>query len=220
MFNKKIRASKAPEEILHLDPSVRLKNNYDDCSWPNIYYDRLQTVVQICNPSTLVEIGVAYGYHAVDLLRRNQHLNYIGVDPYISNYDPNDGFSKDVEKLFNLTGQSAMDTLYETVKTNLAQEFTGRSTLMRSSSENIVQNFQDASIDMIFVDGDHRYQPVLRDLNLWFPKIRSGGVISGDDWDWKQVQDAVVSFANVNNMNIVLLKEKKNDHTLFMMVKP
>jgi hypothetical protein len=217
---KKNKKLKITQEPLHLDSRTILQNNHAACSWPSIYYDRLQTIVSICSPATIVEIGVAYGYHALDLLRRNPHLNYFGVDPYVANYDLKDSFSSDVEKLFGLTGQIAMDTLYETVNRNLELEFPGRSTLIRSSSETIVQNFEDASIDMIFIDGDHRYEPVLRDLNLWFPKIRSGGVISGDDWDWKQVRDAVINFADVNAMNIVLLNETKNDHTLFLMVKP
>lgn len=203
-----------------IPPESLLRNYFVECSWPNIYYARLQAILEIVRPVSFVEVGVAYGYHAIDLLKNNPQLQYVGVDPYIADYDPKDGFSKDVEKLFNLSGQIAMDTLFETVLNNLQSDFPGRSKLFRSSSENIIGNFEDASVDMIFIDGDHRYEPVLKDLRLWLPKIKSRGVISGDDWNWKEVSDAVLFFTSQNELQITLLTEPGSDHTLFMMVKP
>ena len=41
----------------------------------------------------------------------------------------------------------------------------------------------DASLDMIFIDADHRYLPFLHDLRAWLPKVRPGGIICGHDCD-------------------------------------
>lgn len=54
-------------------------------------------------------------------------------------------------------------------------------------------------VDWVYIDGDHRYQSVMDDLIAWWPKIRVGGVMWGDDWSdrgWygTQVQDAVRAF--------------------------
>ena len=50
-------------------------------------------------------------------------------------------------------------------------------------SFDLFKNFEDDSIDFLFIDGDHRYEGVKRDLQLWFPKIKNGGIISGHDYD-------------------------------------
>jgi SAM-dependent methyltransferase len=41
----------------------------------------------------------------------------------------------------------------------------------------------DASLDMVFIDADHRYLPFLQDLRAWLPKVRPGGILCGHDCD-------------------------------------
>lgn len=44
-------------------------------------------------------------------------------------------------------------------------------------------DWQDGSLDMIFIDGDHTYEAVKRDI-YWATRIvRSGGIICGHDYD-------------------------------------
>ncbi len=44
--------------------------------------------------------------------------------------------------------------------------------------------FKDNYFDWIYVDGDHSYEFVKKDLELFFPKVKSGGYITGDDYVW------------------------------------
>ena len=44
--------------------------------------------------------------------------------------------------------------------------------LKQMSSAEAVKDFQDASVDMVFVDGAREYEAVLQDLRLWEPKAR------------------------------------------------
>lgn len=38
-------------------------------------------------------------------------------------------------------------------------------------------------IDYLYVDADHSYEGVLADLEAWWPHVRHGGLILGDDYD-------------------------------------
>jgi len=42
--------------------------------------------------------------------------------------------------------------------------------------------FKDNSIDFVFIDADHSYESVTKDINSWLPKIKKGGIISGHDY--------------------------------------
>lgn len=69
---------------------------------------------------------------------------------------------------------------------------------MCMSSAEAAQSFKDESIDFIFIDGCHRYDQVLQDLKVWFPKLKPGGAIAGHDYQplWPGVVRAVHEFFN------------------------
>ena len=54
---------------------------------------------------------------------------------------------------------------------------------------------------MLHIDGDHSYDGVLKDLNLFYPKMKKNGVIIMDDYRWKPIQKAIKKFKQ-NNPNI------------------
>lgn len=39
------------------------------------------------------------------------------------------------------------------------------------------------SLDLVFIDGNHDYEYVKEDIELWLPKVRSGGILAGHDYD-------------------------------------
>lgn len=38
-------------------------------------------------------------------------------------------------------------------------------------------------MDLVFIDADHRYDHVVEDILAWYPKVKSGGIICGHDYD-------------------------------------
>jgi predicted O-methyltransferase YrrM len=58
-------------------------------------------------------------------------------------------------------------------------------------SLNASRKFQDRSLDMVFIDGNHSTAAVTNDIDVWLPKVKKGGVIAGDDISWGSVSKAV-----------------------------
>ena len=109
-------------------------------------------------------------------------------------YALNDIFCQDVQKLFGVEDtQNAMDRLFKAVSTNL-QKFQGRARLIREKSWLVADQFEDGSCDLVYIDGDHTYEGVVKDLAAWYPKVKKGGIICGDDIGWAGVKKAVDEF--------------------------
>ncbi len=64
-------------------------------------------------------------------------------------------------------------------------------------STEVVDLVPDATLDWIYIDGDHRMEGCLADLKAWYPKIKPGGIIGGHDYEYGwgcAVPEAVTRF--------------------------
>ncbi len=52
---------------------------------------------------------------------------------------------------------------------------------VKSDSALAAQGFEDRSLDMIFIDGDHSFEGCYADLVAWYPKLKRGGIFLGHD---------------------------------------
>ncbi|MCX6701737.1 MAG: class I SAM-dependent methyltransferase [Candidatus Zambryskibacteria bacterium] len=64
--------------------------------------------------------------------------------------------------------------------------------ILKMDSIEAAKHFEDNSIDMVFIDGVHDKQSVLKDLNAWYPKCKK--ILCGHDLDRQSVKDALVEF--------------------------
>ena len=53
---------------------------------------------------------------------------------------------------------------------------------LKMKSSDAVNMFEDEAIDFIYIDGNHQYEFVKKDLEDYVPKIKAGGIISGHDY--------------------------------------
>lgn len=67
---------------------------------------------------------------------------------------------------------------------------------IRKSSREASLDFEDGSLDVVFIDMGHTYEDVKEDIGLWLPKVKSGGILAGDDYtlDWPSVIQAVQEY--------------------------
>jgi hypothetical protein len=74
--------------------------------------------------------------------------------------------------------------------------------LYRDLSDNIVDQFEDNSLDFIFIDGLHTYEQVLKDCRNYYSKVKNGGLFSGHDYRViDAVNKAVNEFSSEVNIN-------------------
>ncbi len=193
-----------------------LEINRAKCSWLNIYYGNIDTLAKLTSAETILEVGVAYGYHAEHLLRNLPNIKYTGIDPYLADYDLKDGFSKDVSELFQDTPQNSMDRLYLAVVKNLSKNYPERSEILR------VKSF-DAKIsqqyNLIFLDGHHGYENVSQDLNKYFALVHTNGILAGDDYTRPSVKQAVDEFAKNQHLDIHFLSKESEGYPTYFFVK-
>jgi hypothetical protein len=41
--------------------------------------------------------------------------------------------------------------------------------------------YPEVNFDFVYIDGNHRYSYVFDDLTRWWPRVRQGGMLIGDD---------------------------------------
>lgn len=60
--------------------------------------------------------------------------------------------------------------------------FKNRSNILRERSIGASIRFSSKSLDFVYIDASHDYRSVWGDLEVWYPKIKNGGVIAGHDY--------------------------------------
>jgi len=118
------------------------------------------------------EIGVCRGKYSCQLLKtwhgRLLHL----VDPWRKLSDYRDGL--------NVSDRENEHRYQETLIR--LKIFSERFRIHRKLSAEAVDAFSDKSLDFVYIDANHEYRHIRADLELWYPKIRSGGVFAGHDF--------------------------------------
>lgn len=65
--------------------------------------------------------------------------------------------------------------------------------ILETESTDAATAFKDGELDAVFIDASHDRASVERDIDAWLPRVRSGGVLSGHDFDRAEVREAVAA---------------------------
>ncbi len=154
-----------------------------------------------------VEIGVCKGKNAEEMLKAGiKELTL--VDPYIP--FKVGGFHKGKvyeEDIFMVT-QEEQDTNKKEMINRLTP-YKDKVKFLNIASEHAAPLFPDNYFDYVYVDGNHKYESVKKDLELWFSKVKKGGTFAGHDFNKPHlgVAKAVIEFAKENNLKVVIIKQ-------------
>lgn len=169
--------------------------------------------------SVCAEIGVHRGQFSRRIMRQIKPAMLHLIDPWQHNNQP--PYDKTLYGGLGDSGQLIMDARYEAVKKTFDREIRrGRVVIHRRYSSDLAQEFNDGYFDWIYMDSNPQYEFVRQDLELYYPKIKPGGFITGDNyamegWWNNEAQKAVDEFVTQRAELTLLVKE-----TQFMIKKP
>lgn len=157
----------------------------------------------------IAEIGVFKGEYAENLFNYIPSLHLYCIDPW-KIYD-------DYKEFRN---QKFLNDCYKETKERLIGK---NAVIIRKQSMKAVKDFEDNSLDAVFIDGNHEFQFVTNDIAEWGKKVKIGGIIAGHDFSrssrkFIHVKDVVQGWCYSHKIHpwFVLLG---NDHTSFMWIK-
>lgn len=131
------------------------------------------------------EIGVWKGKTSQHLLHTFPELKLFLVDPY----KPLKKYNARTCKFETLEDGDAM---YNRLVKYFHEQFGDRAIWLRKKSKKAAKEVENKSLDFVFIDGNHAYEYVKQDIELWLPKVREGGIISGHDILKNDVQQAAI----------------------------
>lgn len=130
---------------------------------PNVGRDDFALFLAESGYKVGVEIGVDRGEYGVTLCKAG--LKMYGIDSYVR-YDA-------------YKGEGAYKSHYEEAVKNLkGYDYT----IIKKFSMDALNNFEDNSLDLIYIDGNHTLPYISMDIFGWEKKVRKGGIISGHDY--------------------------------------
>jgi hypothetical protein len=161
-------------------------------TFPRLYSEMVK---RFPDGSHFVEIGAWKGksssYMAVEIINSNKQIKFDCIDIWTdesldnSGYDHNHNTSSDFFYNMFLENIKPVRHIINPIK---------------ASSWQKAEDYPDKSIDFIFIDGDHTYDGVKKDLAAWYPKMKIGGVFAGHDYGWTpHIRQAVAELLGDGN---------------------
>jgi hypothetical protein len=151
---------------MHLQPIKSIVSSRPD------RFQLSKTLVQCWNARRFAEVGVWRGEFAEQLLAECPSIEqYFLIDPWrkLDAWD----------KPFNVPDEAFVKVYDEAVRRT--EPYAGKRVVLRGTTAEVAGEIDDASIDIAYIDGDHTLRGIIVDLVNIFPKIRSGGLVIGDD---------------------------------------
>jgi len=128
-------------------------------SFPNLYRD----IISKLDGGRLVEVGVfkgcSFSFLVIEAYNSGKNFDVVGVDAFpwpdlLPAFNEN---MKPLEGKFRL--------------------------LAGGDSFDRAKDFEDESIDFIFIDANHTYEFVKKDIAAYLPKMKKGGIMAGHDYN-------------------------------------
>ena len=169
---------------------------------------RYDTLIRLINENNLkvgAEIGVKRGENVTKVLTACPDFVFHAIDCW----DP---------KLQYINWTKGAQVVNEQFFNRKLRHFPGRLIKHKGYSVPVSDEFENESLDLIFIDGDHEYIGCVADIIAWLPKLKFGGFLCGHDYGHprfpgvKQAVDEYLPAVEVfGDMTWVFKKESKDE---------
>lgn len=115
-----------------------------------------------------VEIGVYDGVNAKNILENLPIKTLYLIDPY-----------KEYRDAAKHYGGKTLHIISKIMETRL--EKYDNFIFLKNTSKKAVDDVPN-DLDFVYIDGCHKYNYVMRDIELYYPKVKNGGILGGHDY--------------------------------------
>ena len=130
-------------------------------------YDYL--VENTTSGGSFLELGAWLGRSTAYLIDNAPNLNITVIDSW-------EGSDSELDTHHKL---AKTEDIFSMFKENMGNR---KFKFYKGRAEKLVKMFDNEYFDTIFIDMDHSYESVKRDIELWLPKVKKGGLLAGDDY--------------------------------------
>lgn len=147
-----------------------------------------EAIAEASEGAHFVEVGVWKGrstaYMAEHILHSKKRITFDVVDHFQG--------SRELQNDPDVQG----GCLYEVFQANVAYVRDAIRYIVAKPSVRAARDYGDGALDWVFLDASHEAADVEADCAAWWPKVKHGGVLAGDDWPWESVQAGVMAYFN------------------------
>lgn len=130
---------------------------------------------------TVIEIGAYKGESAVLFAQRFKKV--ITIDPFVENYDEKD-----------ITCKIGQFDLVYSIFSETIKPYSNIHFIHKTSDDAVKELLKEPNISLVYIDGEHTYEQVTKDLINYIPLITPNGFIGGHDYfenHWLGVKQAI-----------------------------
>ncbi len=178
----------------------------------NVRYRReLYKLLPLVSESVCVELGCAEAYNSAEILSWGVKTLYM-VDAW--------------ETMPHLRGDAASPQAWHDKNYRDAvkrvEKYAGSYEILRGPTTKMAGMIKNDSCDLVYVDADHSYEGVKADIDAYWPKLKTGGVMAFHDYEAPQygVKQAVTEFAQRLGIRVFYLAEDKREDAGAYVLKP
>jgi predicted O-methyltransferase YrrM len=169
----------------------------------------LTKAIEVVRPTRMVEVGSWKGRSAINMAKKIKALGLecelVCVDTWLG--APEHWLKLHPDLYASLKIVNGYPELFYTFLSNVvAHEVQDIITPFPQTSENAAKVFEriGAKFDIVYVDGAHEFEPVKRDLELYWNLVSDNGILIGDDYlIWSGVTQAANTFAKEKDLHLV-----------------
>ncbi len=157
------------------------------------------------NPKLGAEIGVWKGNTSRSLLNRFPDLTLYMIDRW-KPPQKGDSWLTTEDRFAKHSAAEFTDAFNGAMK--VTHPYQHRCRVWMLESIEAAKNVADGTLDFVFIDGDHSSVGTFVDIDAWYDKVKSGGIISGHDYGEGHdlgygVADAVKNFFGTEGYEVL-----------------